>query len=130
MTIAEYDLWTEVEACDLRPADLSEAALVLGWETWICLGPIGSRLCIRTWYRTKNEQTMYMACLDDGDGDNRFVQTDSLPEFMDALARWSPIVQAEAVSSFLDDLRRDDGSEDETVNRIVAKALRGWQRLT
>lgn len=122
MTVAEYRPWEDSAAAGVTTLDKQMYAL--GWERWVDVGPTDSSLWISSWIREVDGRSEYVAYLDDGCGDARPVRATSLVEMMDLLARWAPIIQAEAIAQIVDDLRSGNPSEFNVVGRVVAKALK------
>ena len=121
MTFSEYDPTTEIG--DSTETDWNAIMRSAGWEPYMTLGSTNGYMWVSTWQRTRGETTEYCAELSNPAEGSPLIRTDSFLELTDLLARWAPIIQAEAITNLIAELDSDDLSSTNLVGRIAAKVL-------
>lgn len=80
-------------------AEYDEAMRKAGWTLFLDVGSAErGTVAIQVYRRTTDSGDEFMAEVEGQDTYSLSVRTDSLPEMLDAVARWSSIVQAAALS--------------------------------
>lgn len=111
-------------------ADVAEFLHTQGWEAFVNLGSIDDEVYLWSWQRGRDNGTdEYLLQVASGTTVDRlppYLLFDSLPELLDALSRWSPLLQAAAVAGLLEQLRAApaDGGLVET---LAGRAAYGAQ---
>lgn len=101
-----------------------------GWEQFLAVGDSRgdgtSAMVIRTWRRTGGDDgARYMLEVGDSLQSSPYLLVDTLPELLDLMARWAPIVQAAAVSYVVDGLIEYGINREGLVEMIAARVRFG-----
>ncbi|MDX3657599.1 hypothetical protein PV646_09820 [Streptomyces sp. ID05-26A] len=99
-----------------------------GWEPFLKIGDQDGSLYITTWRRRHQDEdtpTRYLLEVGNAVGFSPYLMTESFVDLMDLMSRWSPAVQAAAVTDVIDDLTSSGLRNRGLVEKIAARAAIG-----
>jgi hypothetical protein len=98
-----------------------------GWEEFIFLGSIDDEAFprIRTWRKRYEQGNPYLMEISDSACASHYMVVSSLPELMDVLARWAPVIQAGAIGYLIGEACSGSLSNLGSIEQIGARLSYG-----
>jgi hypothetical protein len=126
--------WEPYDVCanwaDNTDLDQDEYLKSQGWEGHTEIGSVSGPMWLKTWRRRHADGTeSYLIDINDHFNVWPILRVDSLPEFLDLLARWAPIVQATVVTYAINDLLDGSIGDYGAVETIAARVLYGMSHV-
>ncbi len=110
--------WTTMED-PFEDGVIEDQLVTMGFEPHFVIGDPGVTMSVEVWKRAEETPHYYLSLSDAARVENVFAE--ELPDMLELLARWAPIVQAGIIADVLDDLKDEQAGPDGLAETIARK---------